>query len=370
MSAALRVALDATYAAGPRPTGIGIYSRRLIAALPATMPADVPAQIRLCLGFRPGPYFRWAWRQSWPAAFAKSLLLESGLRWPQADLFHGLNQRLPRHRYPLEVVTIHDRYPPPSEDYASAAFRNLMARRIEEAVQRAARVIAVSEAVRTQLLLHDPALEAKLRVVHLGVDPAQPAAADAVRHLRERILGLKPAERYFLHVGVIQTRKNIAAIVQALQPLAGYHLVLTGGEGYGADAIRQQIRQTGMQERVHALGYVDADTLRCLYSGAVALIFPSLEETFGMPILEAMSYGLPVITSAISAMPEVAGDAAILVDPRNLAEIREAMRRVAEDEPTAALLRQKGILRARQFSWERCARRTWEVYLEALRNRG
>jgi glycosyltransferase involved in cell wall biosynthesis len=168
---------------------------------------------------------------------------------------------------------------------------------------------------------------------------------------------------------VVQTRKNIAAIVQAMKPLRDYHLVLTGGEGYGADQIKECIRREGMQDRVHSLAYVNRDTLRRLSSGALAFVFPSLAETFGMPILEAMSYGVPVITSNVSAMPEVAGEAAILVDPRNIASIREAMQRLAEDEDIAQLLRQKGVERARQFSWSLCAQRTWQVYLEALEER-
>ncbi|MBI2818894.1 MAG: glycosyltransferase family 4 protein [Acidobacteria bacterium] len=299
----------------------------------------------------------------------KSPLLDYWLQIPRATLFHGLNQRLPEKTYPVEVVTIHDRFPPPSEDYSTAGFRDLMRRRIEIAVPRAARIITVSDAVRKQLLLYDATLDRKIRVVHLGVEPAQPATPEEILYLREHTLQLKHDQRYFLNVGVVQTRKNIIGIVQALKPLQGYQLVLTGGDGYGAEEIRKYIRREGMQDRVQLLGYVDRNLIHLLYSGATALIFPSFEETFGLPILEAMSYGLPVITSNVSAMPEVAGEAAILVDPHRISDITEAMRRVAEDQETAGVLREKGLQRVRQFSWDICAERTWAVYQEALRER-
>ncbi|MBI3934159.1 MAG: glycosyltransferase family 4 protein [Acidobacteria bacterium] len=367
MSRKIRVALDATYAAYPERTGIGIYSEKLIAALGRILPAAARTEQEFILAFRPGPLLRWAWKRSWPKPFVKSPLLDSWLQFPRATLFHGLNQRLPEKIYPVEVVTIHDRFPPPSEDYSTAAFRDLMRRRIEAAVPRAARIITVSDAVRKQLLLYDPALDTKIRVVHLGVDPAQPATPEETKFFREHTLRLQRGERYFLNVGVVQTRKNILGIVQALKSLPGYRLVLTGGDGYGAEEIRAHIRRAGLQDRVQWLGYVDRNVIRLLYSGATALVFPSFEETFGLPILEAMSYGLPVITSNVSAMPEVAGDAAILVDPRRVSEISKAMRRIAEDEETARALRQKGLHRVRYFSWDVCAERTWAVYQEALR---
>ena len=126
------------------------------------------------------------------------------------------------------------------------------------------------------------------------------------------------------------------------------------------------IQKEGLADRVIRIGHAAKDQLRLLYSSATALVFPSLEEGFGFPILEAMSYGLPVVTSNCSSMPEVAGDAALLVDPRNPSEIAEAMRRIAEDKSLADDLRKKGFQRAKLFSWESCAKKTWEVYKEIL----
>ena len=144
--------------------------------------------------------------------------------------------------------------------------------------------------------------------------------------------------------------------------------MLAGGDGFGAEQVHALIAKEGLTARVLRLGHTPPATLRLLYSTATALVFPSLEEGFGFPILEAMSYGLPVITSNCSAMPEVAGDAALLVNPANVSEIREAMHRVTEDESLAADLRVRGVARAALFRWERCAAETWEVYQEALRD--
>ena len=145
--------------------------------------------------------------------------------------------------------------------------------------------------------------------------------------------------------------------------------MLAGGDGYGAEAIHSLIEREGLSGHVVRLGHASPDTLRVLYSTATALVFPSLEEGFGMPILEAMSCGLPVITSNCSAMPEVGGDAALYVDPRNVPEISEAMRRVAEDESLASNLRCRGRERASLFTWAKCAEQTWEMYRHILGER-
>ena len=366
----VKVALDATYAAYPERTGTGVYSEKLIWALATCLPVEERSRFRLILAFRPGPYLRWARKRKWPDGFSLSPLLDSWVCLPRATLFHGLNQRLPEKPYPLQVVTIHERFPPPSQSYSTPEFQRHMTTRIESALRRADRIIAVSHAVRQQLVQYDPALDTKIRVIHHGVDPAQPAPQAEQDAFRKRVLGLGEGKKFFLNVGAIQTRKNIANIVLALKQLPDFRLVLAGGDGYGAEQIHALIRQEGLQDRIQTLGHRQPETLRLLYSAATALVFPSLEEAFGLPILEAMSYGLPVITSPGSALPEVAGDAALYVDPQNVSEIREAMRRVAEDAALAAELSQRGKQRAALFSWEKCARETWALYREVLKERG
>ena len=367
VSRKIRVALDATDAAHPEPTGIGIYTRKLIDALAGVVLAEKSSSFRWLLCFRPGAYLRGAWRRHWPPPFRISLLLDPWLQFPNATLYHGMSQRLSKFSYPAQVVTLHDRYPLVSKDYSSPAFQRLITQRIEDSIRRADRIIAVSDAVRQRLVWYDASLQEKIRVVLHGVDPAQPATGEEIAAFRRRVLGFSDQEQFFLNVGAIQVRKNISNIALALKQVPGYRLVLAGGDGYGAAEIHAAIRNEGLGERVRVLGHMQPAQLRLLYSAAKALVFPSFEETFGLPILEAMSYGLPVITSNVSSMPEVAGDAAILVDPHNVSEISEAMRRVVEDHQTAQALKQKGLARARQFTWNRCAEQTWAVYKEALR---
>ena len=277
-------------------------------------------------------------------------MLDPWLPPPRARLFHGLNQRLPeKGKFQARVVTIHDLFPLASTAYSTRQFQQHFSKIIQQAISRADWIIAVSDATRQQMLRHTEAASGRIRVIHHGVDPPQPAAQAEQDAFREGVLGFSKEEKFFLNVGTIQTRKNVASIALAMKRLPEYRLVLTGGDGFGAEQVHSLIAKEGLAGRILRLGRTPPQTLQLLYTAATALVFPSLEEGFGMPILEAMSYGLPVITSNVSAMPEVAGDAALLVDPRNVTEIGEAMRRVAEDTTLAAELSERGKQRAGQF---------------------
>lgn len=360
------IALDATAAAYPELTGTGVYSRRLLLALAALPPFRPPAEFRLVLCFRIGPYFRWARKRSWPAHSLVSPFWEPWIPPRSAVLFHGLNQRLPERSYPWRVVTVHDLFPLTSKTYSTPAFQRRFSGVIQHAVERADRMIAVSEATRNALLRHTRVPEDRIRVIHHGVDSAQPASASEQKAFREQVLQFGPEEKFFLNVGDIQPRKNVSNIVLALKRLPQYGLVLAGGDGFGAAEVHSLIEREGMRERVLRLGHASQETLRLLYSTATALVFPSLEEGFGLPILEAMSYGLPVVTSNCSSMPEVGGEAALYVPPGDVGAIRDAMERLAEDQALAADLARRGKERAKLFTWEKCARQTWEVYQEVL----
>lgn len=363
----MTIALDATEAAYPAPTGTGVYSRKLIRSLAATRPAGIASDLRLALCVRIGPYWRWGRSGTWPAGCSVYPVWEPWLPPRRAALFHGLNQRLPRRSYPVSVVTIHDLFPLTSREYSAPSFQKRFTEILQDAVSRADRIIAVSQATREQLLRHTNASDERIRVIHHGVDPIPAASAEEQRAFRKDVLGLGEQEMFFLNVGAIQVRKNIANIVLAAARLPECRLVLAGGDGYGAEEIHALIEREGMSGRVIRLGHAAPETLRLLYSTATALVFPSLEEGFGMPVLEAMSCGLPVVTSNCSAMPEVAGEAAVCVDPHDVAEIAAAMRHVAQDASLAAELRRRGRERAAAFSWEKCARETWSVYQEVLR---
>jgi glycosyltransferase involved in cell wall biosynthesis len=166
---------------------------------------------------------------------------------------------------------------------------------------------------------------------------------------------------------VLDNRKNILNAVRALAKLpAHYRLVLAGGDGYGSEAIHDFIRKEGLASRVKVLGRVSDERLATLYQAASALLFPSLEEGFGLPVLEAMAYELPAVVSRASSLPEVGGDAALYIDPNDPCDMAEKVRRAVEDSTLRSKIIEQGRVRAREFSWQRVAERTCQVYDEVL----
>jgi glycosyltransferase involved in cell wall biosynthesis len=201
-----------------------------------------------------------------------------------------------------------------------------------------------------QLLGVEPS---RLRVIHHGVRIPTPGSA--------------PREKIVLHVGAIQKRKNVTRLVEAFESLPpDWRLILAGSAGFGAGEIQARIDASPARSRISVPGYVSAGALADWYSRAGILAFPSLDEGFGIPILEAMAAGVPVITSNRSALTEVAAGAAILIDPESTEEITAAMNRLASDERLREDLKAKGLTRAQQCSWEKAVSRTWDVYRELL----
>jgi len=269
------------------------------------------------------------------------------------DLFHGLNQRLPARRYRRTVATFHDLFVM-SGEYSTPEFRQRFTHLARQAASRSDLIVTVSHHTARQveeLLGVEPT---RIRVVHHGADLPPQHPSPNTQHPPQRPL--------LLHVGAIQTRKNIARLVAAVEGLDA-ELVLAGSDGYGAAEIRARIEASPARERIRCLGYVDRATLDGLYQTAAALVFPSLEEGFGIPVLEAMAAGLPVVTSNRSGTAEAAGDAAVLVDPTDVEAIRAGIERALGD---AADLIRKGRERAAQFTWPRAARETLAVYRELL----
>ncbi len=183
--------------------------------------------------------------------------------------------------------------------------------------------------------------------------------------------GLPP--RYVLAVGTLEPRKNLTTLLAAFARLrrngevdADLRLVLAGARGWLEEPIFATVRSLGLEDAVRFTGFVDDDDLPAVYSGAALFVFPSLHEGFGLPLLEAMACGVPVVTSNVSSMPEVAGDAATLVDPRDGEGLAAAIGRLLRDEALRDRLREAGIARARQFSWEATARRTLDAYASLL----
>lgn len=217
-------------------------------------------------------------------------------------------------------------------------------------------------------------------VTHLPVAPERVTAIPAATDRRFR--PLDPAEYepilhqysvecpYILYVGALESRKNLPRLLQAYAALrhwsTQWRLVIVGARKWKFSPIFDTVQQLNLEPHVTFTGYVADEHLPALYAGADLFAFPSLYEGFGLPVLEAMACGTPVVTSNTSSLPEVAGDAALLVDPLDVAAIADAMRRVLEDQALAAELRAKGLARAAQFTWERTARETIAVYEQVL----
>jgi len=364
------IALDATYSVDPQLTGIGVYSLRLIEAL---LTLDTQHKFLICYRLS-----RFGQRQHFlrpadvPGARARFSVqiyqepLTFWLPW-QAGLFHSLAQRPPAFHFRREIVTVFDIFPITGENYSTPDFRRKFSALLCDAVSRAARVITPSHATEELLVTHAHVSREKIRVIPLGVDlPARLLSPEERLREREQLVG--EGREMILSVGVLQTRKNTLNILKALKTLpANYRLVLAGGNGYGSEAIHEFIRGESLGERVKLLGYVDDACVARLYQAASVFLFPSFEEGFGIPVLEALASGAPVVTSNVSSMPEVGGDAALYVSPHDPAEIAERVRQAVEDLPLRGNLIEKGFARAREFTWERVARATLAVYDEVLK---
>jgi glycosyltransferase involved in cell wall biosynthesis len=171
---------------------------------------------------------------------------------------------------------------------------------------------------------------------------------------------------YILYVGSIEARKNLDCLLEAYarfrMQAPEYKLVVVGARKWKTSAIFATMQRLQLMPHVHFTGFVEDEDLPALYSGASMFVFPSLYEGFGFPVLEAMACGTPVITSCVSSLPEVAGDAALLIDPRNAEEITRSMLCLLQDQALAASLREKGLRQAQRFSWQQTAQQTLKVY--------
>ena len=339
------IALDATYSLDPSPSGVAVYSREILHGIARAHPET---DFAFC--YRPHR-FRASWSAPLPPNARRRLLA------PGFGLFHGLNQRLPRCWFGAKIATFHDLFVLTGE-YSTAQFRARFAAQAREAAQRASLIIAVSEFTRGQTISLLGADPARVCVIHHGIR----ALPRTLNHVRENVI---------LSVGAIQTRKNVARLVEAFEAVdPSWRLVLIGSNGYGADVIRARIEASPARDRIAVLGYVNTTELAEWYARARVFAFPSLDEGFGMPVLEAMAAGVPVLTSNRSAMPEVAGDAAVLTDPENQAELTESLRTLTANADLREELSQRGEQRAKLFTWEKAVAETWTAYRNVLEERG
>jgi glycosyltransferase involved in cell wall biosynthesis len=368
----LTIGFDATPLLGQR-SGVGHYTGRLLAALIEAYPethyrlySNRPLnglEAALDGAERVPAYLersRWLWMQT---------ALPRELRRRPPDLLHFTNALAPLYTEQPFILSIHDASLFLLRRYHPRARLLAMRWLLPAAARRAAAVVTISQSARADLcrVLNLPA--DKVHVVHLAA-PADfqpvtdPARLEAVR----RRYGLP--EEFLLYVGTLEPRKNLVRVVHALGALRrdglSPHLLLAGPEGWSMEGFGREVEHAGMKGAVHRLGYVPVEDLPVLYSLARLFVFPSLYEGFGLPPLEAMACGTPVLTSNSSSLAEIGGDAAWLVDPLDEAGLAHAIRQIWCDDELRRELGRRGRERARAFSWLETARQTMALYQSTL----
>jgi len=376
----MRICLDISPAVHHR-AGLGRYTQELVTALmtidteneyvafynrPSEAQVDPPLDrlphLTTNLPNKP-------WRMS--VLLAQFMHLPQDRLFPGVDLFHATDHLLPRLSQVKSVFTLHDlvfRFYPETHMPLNRWFLTLMMPRF---LQAADAVIAVSECTKRDAIRLYGVDESKIRVIYEGVNPrfrlATPEAISAVRQNHNL------PEHFILSVGTIEPRKNLNTLLAAYRALrhrgAEFKLVIVGKKGWLYQGFFRMLHELGLEDEVIFPGFVPDDDLPALYSAADLFVFPSLYEGFGLPLLEAMACGTPVVTSDVSSLPEIVGDAAITVDPHNAEELAEAILRILEDPVLRARLQNKGLARAKIFSWEDTAKRTLEIYEEVFADR-
>lgn len=375
-----RIALDYTPAL-KQTGGIGRYARELTGAV---------ARIDRCKAYRlfaagakiadlpapPGENFSWKPTRITSKWLAR-LWHRAGIPLPietftgPIDLFHATDFVLPPTRPRTRtLLTVHDlsfvRVPsaasPPLKAYLDAV--------VPPSVAAADHILADSEATKADLIDLYRTPEDKITVLYSGVNPRfrredhrDKRAATLRKYRLEQV-------NYILSVGTVQPRKNYSRVVEALAALRetgiDLHYAIAGGSGWLQDELWETIERAGMNDNVRMLGLVEDLDLPALYSGARMLVMASLYEGFGLPVLEAMACGAPVITSNLSSLPEVGGSAALLVDPHDTDAISDAILKLETDDARRMQLIKAGYLQAGKFSWERAGRQLKSIYDDML----
>ena len=279
------------------------------------------------------------------------------------DLFFATNSELPAlSKNQKKVMVLHDLSSLRLDGIYPGYFLTRRLGAVRQGIERADWIVVYSKVTQADLCELFSFPKEKCKIIPLGVDAG--------------FFGRKAPESpypqpYFFSNGMIQPRKNFVALAKAFYAALKeadlpHHLLIAGGDGWKAEEIKKEIQSIDKENKIQLLGYVSRQKLAALYQNAEAFLFPSLYEGFGLPVLEAMAASTPVLTSDVSALPEVAGDAAVLVDPNNILAIKEGILRLAADSELTSQLRRKGKNRAVQYSFAKTAQETADWLGELL----
>ena len=374
------IGIDYT-AAYEQGAGIGRYVRELVREL-AAQDSETPYRLfvsgakRRSLPPAPGSNFAWYPTRITPLWFAR---LWYRLQVPlpvetfvgRVPLFHATDFTLPPTLPGIKtLLTVHDLSFVRAPETTTPVLKAYLDQVVPRSVRRATHVLADSQATKDDLveLYHTP--PEKVTVLLGGVNPEFKPVTDSnvLQAVRDRYQ--IPGNPYIFSIGTVQPRKNYARLIEALAALgpeyADVHLVIAGGRGWLDSPIYQAVEDNGLSERVHFTGFARDEDLPALYSAARCLAYPSLYEGIGLPVLEAMACGTPVATSNISSMPEIAGDAALLINPYNVEELSGALAQLLSDETLRVELITRGFEQAAYFTWARAAQQLRGIYQRML----
>jgi glycosyltransferase involved in cell wall biosynthesis len=354
--------------------GIGRYARSLVAALAGIVEPD---QLVLFTNEAPGPQWKLPQATHIQARVVNLPRLPQvwhRLRAPipvelftgKLDVFHGLDYSLPPALRARRVVTIHDLAFITHPECAVPSLARYLHRVVPHAVRSADRVVADSQRTADDLVERLGVPRDKISVIYLGVDPAYAPIHDPAR-LADADARYALRHPLVLAVGTIEPRKNYARLIEAFARASRASdgpamLAIAGRKGWLYEGVFEAAERYGVSDRVRFLHYVPEDDLPALYATADVLAMPSLYEGFGIPVLEAMATGTCVVCSDGGSLPEVAGDAALIVLPEDVASLADALSRVVRDAGLRASLAARGLERAKRFSWEATARAQLAVY--------
>jgi len=369
----MRIAIDARM--GHTRVGMGVYTRGLLRSLSKIdktndydvilnedrKEAFVPGQDNFHKIYTSITYSSYFTRDFWEQVYLPILLKKY-----QVDVYHGPNYILPIFSDKKMVLTVYDTIS--FSNWYKSISRYRVQKLLSLSSKRADRIIAGSENSKKDIIAILGIPEEKIKVIYIGVDKEykvinDPSKLNVVR-AKHNI-----SKKFILHVGSMSPRKNIPRLIEAysklpLELLKEYELVLVGGKSWRSGEIVAKIEQLGLRNGVIFTDFVEEDDLPLLMNAASLLAFPSLYEGFGIPPLEAMACGVPVVASNVSSIPEVVGDAALLFDPYNVEEMTALICEVLTDEELRDDLVRRGFERVKGFSWGKAAQETLAVYDE------
>jgi glycosyltransferase involved in cell wall biosynthesis len=355
------------------PTGVGYYVRHLLEALLSQQ--NSPEYVGFASGLHPpnlsGLLLKYRCLPI-PTRLLYKCWEHTGLPCVDkflggVDVYHAVNYVLPPVKKAKRILSIHDlcflRHP----EWASPKIVGPFQRTIRKHAHEADKVIACSESTKKEIvaLLELPA--DRIRVIYDAADalfqPVEPELAQ-----KQTADALNITFPYMLFVGTREPRKNLGGLLKAFSKAnIPHHLVIAGGSGWNSSELQEQVTRLNLEDKVHFTGYIHDRTLfPALYSAATAFVFPSWYEGFGLPVLEAMACGCPVIASNATSMPEVGGDAVLYAIPEDTDAWTKTLEQVSGDDGLRESMGQKGLEQANRFSWQRCAEETFDCYRSVL----